>query len=188
MKPTIYVIGGFSGAGKDTAASVIDAEVVKFASPGKRALEFIYGLEEGFLDDRSLRLEIAPFSGGKTYLEVLIDFWKHRDLLVGEDLFPRQVKATIQSVLDTGRNACITDMRSKAEMVTLTELATYYPLYCIWIEGGKELESDRDQKCLVNALSIFSADNKLHTINNEHCQYSKFLSDVVNLTSRFVIE
>ena len=63
LKPTIYVFAGYSGSGKDTAASVVDAVSTKFASPGKRALEFMLRIPHGALDDREYRQRIAPHRG-----------------------------------------------------------------------------------------------------------------------------
>jgi hypothetical protein len=164
---SIYVIGGYSGAGKDTAAAAIEnSEVVKFARPAKDALEFIYGLPVGALDDRVKRLEIAPHSGGKTYLEVLVNFWEHRNLLLGGELFPNQVKDRIVETLSRNKHAVITDMRSIEEMEVLRDLAKSYPLHCLWIGGGEKLKSDVTQKELIDKLSKRSVMGDWVKINN----------------------
>ena len=156
MKPKIYVFSGFSGAGKDTAASVFIADNVKFANPGKRALEFIYHLPDGFMDDRIARQQIAPFSDGKTYLEVLIEFWKHRDLLVGDQLFGEQTKTEILGCLESGRDVTVTDMRNRNELAVLFDLCELgYEIVPVWIYGGTKLESDVYQDELYRRLCAF---------------------------------
>lgn len=153
-KPSIYVFSGYSGAGKDTAASVlVSATNIKFADPGKRALEFIYKLPEGFMDARIARQQLAPFSGGRSYLEVLVDFWRHRDLLVGSELFGEQTKAKILATLQNGKAVTVTDMRNYNELDVLTDLHELgYPITPIWIDGGKMLESDVYQSELFRKL------------------------------------
>ena len=156
MKPKIYVFSGYSGAGKDTAASVFIADNIKFASPGKRALEFIYHLPHGFMDDRIARQQIAPHSDGKTYLQVLIEFWKHRDLLVGDILFGEQTKAEILGSLDSGRDVTVTDMRNRNELSVLFDLYELgYEIVPVWIYGGTKLESDVYQDELYRRLCAF---------------------------------
>lgn len=153
-KPTIYVFSGYSGAGKDTAASVLESAVsVKFASPGKRALEAIYRLPDGFMDDRIARQHIAPYSGGKTYLQVLIDFWRHRDLLVGSELFGQQTKEEMLYYLRKKLDICVTDMRNPNELEVVAELYNQgYPVQPVWIVGGQALESDVYQETLYRQL------------------------------------
>lgn len=144
MKPTILAISGYSGAGKDTVAGLLGKDVIKFASPGKRALECILGVPVGFLDDRVSRGQIAPDCQGRTYLEVLIDFWEHRDLAIGSDLFPRRVKRLIEAHLSAGYDCAVTDMRSKEEMQVLAQLnQDGYKVTPLWITGGTELKSDQ---------------------------------------------
>lgn len=144
MKPTIVSISGYSGAGKDTVAGLLNRDVIKFASPGKRALECILGVPVGFLDDRVSRGRIAPDCQGRTYLEVLIDFWEHRDLVIGRDLFPRRVKRLLEAHLSAGYDCAVTDMRSKEEMQVLTQLnQDGYKVTPLWITGGTELKSDQ---------------------------------------------
>lgn len=144
---TIYVFSGFSGSGKDTAASFLKGVVnVKFASPAKRTLEFVYRLEDGFFDDRVKRQQIAPYSGGQTYLQVLINFWKHRDQVIGSELFGMQTRDDILTALESGKDVAITDMRNYNEAAILEDLYHEgYPVFPIWIEGGTCLESDTHQ-------------------------------------------
>ena len=167
MKPKIYVFSGYSGAGKDSAASVLTANVVKFASPGKRALEFIYHLPSGFMDDRVARQQIAPHSDGKTYLEVLIEFWKHRDLLVGDQLFGEQTKAEILGCLLSGRDVTVTDMRNRNELAVLFDLYELgYEIVPVWIYGGTKLESDVYQDELYRRLCAFVGTTGINIVND----------------------
>jgi hypothetical protein len=142
---TIYVISGFSGAGKDTCAGYINtfhnAQTIKFADPGKRALEFMLGCPVGLMDDRIARMDIAPHSGGLSYLQVLIKFWKHRDLVIGDQLFPQQ---TAEKIIAAKSDVCISDMRSQSEMWVLFDIyqTEGYNIVPIWVRGGTALESD----------------------------------------------
>ena len=167
MKPKIYVFSGFSGAGKDSAASVLTAQTVKFANPGKKVLEFIYDLPDGFMDDRFARQQIAPFSDGKTYLEVLIEFWKHRNLLVGDTLFGEQTKAEILGCLELGQEVAVTDMRNHNELLVLFDLYELgYEIVPVWIYGGTKLESDVYQDELYRRLCAFVGTTGIN-INND---------------------
>jgi hypothetical protein len=154
MTNTIYVFSGYSGAGKDTAAAAVPNSInIKFSAPAKRALEKIYTLPEGFLDDRELRQQIAPHSGMRTYLEVLIDFWKHRDQLVGADFFPQQVKEQALAVLGSGQDVTITDLRNWNESAVLQDLVGLgYTLRLYWVFGGRPLLSDALSLSLVQNL------------------------------------
>lgn len=143
---TVYVISGFSGAGKDTCADYLNmfhgSQTIKFADPGKRALEFMLGCPVGLMDDRIARMDIAPHSGGLSYLQVLIKFWKHRDLVIGDKLFPEQ---TYAKIVASEKDVCISDMRSSSEMWILNRLywETDVDMQLIWVKGGIALESDQ---------------------------------------------
>lgn len=153
---TIYVLSGYSGAGKDTCAEYLqtyshDTTIIKFAKPGKDALAFMLGVDGELFNDRERRLEVAPNCQGRTYLQVSIDFLKYRDLVVGKDLFPQKV---LQTIRNTESDICITDMRSKEELDVLVELHHEgYTLQPIWIVGGKQLESDLLSKALLESLA-----------------------------------
>lgn len=165
--PIIYVFGGFSGSGKDTAASAVDAVNIKFASPGKRALEYMLRAPEGLLDDRVKRLEIAPHCQGRTYLQVCMDFYHHRDLVIGQDLFGQQTREDILWQLEAGRDVAITDMRSENEVAILIGLmGKGYKVLPFWIEGGTELSTDHNQKALINKLRHAAGLRQPWTIDN----------------------
>ena len=167
MKPKIYVFSGFSGAGKDSAASVLSGQNVKFASPGKRTLEFIYQLPVGFMDDRIARQTIAPHSGGKTYLEVLINFWDHRNLLIGDTLYGQQTRAEILGCLELGQDVVITDMRNHNELYILADMCELgYDVIPVWIEGGKPLKSDVLQEGLYRQLCAFVGTTGINIVND----------------------
>lgn len=165
MAQKIYVISGYSGAGKDTVASILKekherSSILKFAAPGKRALEKIYSLPFGALDDREYRLRTAPHSNGRTFLEVLVDFWRHRDLLLGADFFPAQVEAEADYCLKGSIPWVVmfTDMRHSNEADVITSLLTKYPdteLVPVWVYRGsaKMLESDRDSYQIMGDLA-----------------------------------
>ena len=167
-EPTIYVFSCNSGSGKDTAASVLKGcHNIKFASPGKRALEFIYRLPVGTMDNRIARQAIAPHSDGKTYLEVLIEFWKHRDLLVGSTLFGEQTKADMLGYLEQGLDVAVTDMRSHNELEVLFDLCELgYRVVPVWIEGGAMLDSDVHQPELYRRLCAFTGTLGLTIVND----------------------
>ena len=167
MKSKIHVFSGYSGAGKDSAASMLTAKVVKFASPGKKALEFIYHLPSGFMDDRVARQQIAPHSDGKTYLEVLIEFWRHRNLVVGDTLFGEQTKAYILGCLELGQDVAVTDMRNRNELAVLFDLCELgYDIVPVWIYGGTKLESDVYQDELYRRLCAFVGTTGINIVND----------------------
>lgn len=139
-EPYLFLVVGNSGSGKDTVADVLPAINVKFAAPGKRALEQIYGLTSGFLDDRALRQQVAPHSGGKTYLDVLIDLWEHRSKIIGPDLFPQQVAKKIGGYLENSLNVVVTDLRSKEELQVIYDAGA--TIVVIQLNGGTPLKSD----------------------------------------------
>jgi hypothetical protein len=153
---TIYVISGYSGAGKDTCADYLNmfhgTQTIKFADPGKRALEFMLGCPVGLMDDRIARMDIAPHCGGLSYLQVLIKFWKHRDLVIGDKLFPEQ---TYEKIVAAESDVCITDMRSMAEMWILNRLyhVDNAKMQLIWVKGGSAMESDQNSYSYLNKLS-----------------------------------
>lgn len=152
-KPKIYVFSGLSGAGKDTVARLMNLKVIKFAEPGKRALETILGVPEGFLDNRLARKAIAPDCQGRTYLQVLVDFWKYRDLVIGKDLFPQAVNRKILYNLGLGLDIGITDMRSREEMRILCDFNYMgYKVIPTWVIGGECLESDVNSRSLLAEL------------------------------------
>lgn len=127
---------------------------IKFSAPGKRALEQMMDLPEGFLDDRVKRQQVAPWCQGRTYLEVLMDFSLHRDKVIGKDLFPRQVMKDIEDVLLDGYDAvCITDMRHFSEGYILADLNQMgYDVVPCWVTGGEELSTDKESFAILMDL------------------------------------
>jgi hypothetical protein len=189
-KPIIYVFAGYSGAGKDTCAFLLpNTRNVKFNAPGKRALEQIYGLQRGYLDDRGLRQNIAPHSGGKTYLQVLIDFCEHKDLLVGPKLFPAQVAVTIKETLENGQDVAVTDMRCREELYALRDFMDYgYMLLPFWVKGGEKLASDKIQDDLMYTL-LKHTEAKLsyipeHQNNPDHSVFRREALAVIHATEK----
>lgn len=180
QKRNIYVINGFSSAGKDTAALAFsDAKTIKFAAPGKRALEFMYGLEPGFLDNRDKRNRVAPFSGGKTYLEVLIQFLKHKDKLVGPDLFPAQVRLEMIKAL-AASDITITDMRSPEELRVVLGFTSFANVVPIWVTGGQELASDSLQRALCWELAKATAYKNPFVLHNDYDRAAAFVFAVAD--------
>ena len=144
MTKPIYIFSGWSGAGKDTCGECVTHQlglpVVKFADPGKRALEFMLKCPVGLMDDRVARLAIAPHCQGRSYLQVLIDFYHHKDAVIGRDLFTRQ---TLDNVRLHPDGCIITDMRSEDEAEAIADLSRKgYDVSLIWIGGGEKLSSD----------------------------------------------
>ncbi len=168
-KTNIYVVMGYSGAGKDTIGDWLafseNAALVKFAAPGKRALEFMLKVEPGLLDDRVKRLEIAPHCQGRSYLQVLIDFWKHRSLLVGDELFTAQTKQNISNLLKLGQTVVVTDVRNLDEGKAIKELvhSGLATLTLIWVHrtSAKELESDVHQLEICDSLDKIATNSYL---------------------------
>lgn len=186
-KPSVYVFMGNSGAGKDTAASVLDsAKVVKFAAPGKRTIEFIYGLSFGYLDDRDLRLNIAPHSGNRTYLQVLIDFWKHRDIVLGPDLYGKQTQVEIVDCLLQGRDVVINDMRNYNELEIIIDVYKLgYEIRAAWVVGGEKLESDEYQAEIYEQLCSSTCNTGYYLYNNNGKTINEFKEKVKKYLTLF---
>lgn len=172
MKPTIHIVFGFSGAGKDTVGAIIQkaskSTLVKFAAPGKRALEGMLHIPVGSLDDRVFRQQVAPWCQGRTYLQVLIDFYKHKALVIGEDLFTQQTFQVIINTLDSNRDVIITDLRSWDEYRAIVELANLYYIKLYWVErkSARMLESDILQESIYQRLKPLSKFEAVELDNN----------------------
>lgn len=167
---TIHVVFGFSGAGKDVTGSYLNGQskstIVKFAAPGKRALEGMLRIPVGSLDDRKFRMKTAPHCQGRTYLQVLIDFYKHKALVIGEDLFTQQTVQVIIDALEADRDVIITDLRSWDEYRAIAMLSSLADIRLYWVErkSAKMLESDLLQETIYSrlkevALSATELDN-----------------------------
>lgn len=162
--PTLFMVMGYSGAGKDTIGDLIKAEIasqtVKFAAPGKRALEFMLQVEEGLLDDREKRIEVAPNCQGRTYLEVLMDFYHHRKLVIGEDLFTSQTVDKLKGFSHDNVDVVVTDCRSTDEGLAIVNLVEhgYFNLVTLWVvrEGAKMLSTDTLQHGIYEDLCNYS--------------------------------
>lgn len=147
----MYIVMGMSGAGKDTVGEWLLKEprskLVKFAAPGKRVLEFMMRIPEGSLDNRAFRMSIAPNCQGRTYLQVLIDFYIHKEKVIGKDLFTNQTMEVILEHVASFRDIIITDLRSWDECEAILSIAEDVELNVIWVyrKGGKMLESDKLQ-------------------------------------------
>jgi energy-coupling factor transporter ATP-binding protein EcfA2 len=79
MKTDKLVIGivGPAGSGKSTLAKYVARQYksvrLSFATPLKRAVEEIFGLLRGALDDQDVKASIEPITG-MTYRELLVSF------------------------------------------------------------------------------------------------------------------
>lgn len=159
MSNKIYVFSGYSGAGKDTCGnwvlSQVNSDSVKFSAPGKQALAYILDVDPGLFEDREARLKIAPHCQGRTYLQVLVDFYHHRDLVIGADLFTHKSRKKMTEALDADRDVVITDMRNHDEMSAVLETSKECSAKVLpfWIHGGTALDSDAISWYLINELS-----------------------------------
>lgn len=158
-KQKIYIFSGWSNAGKDTCADWLtfytSTKKVKFATPGKQALAYMLGVPPDLFEDRDQRLAVAPHCQGRTYLQVLIDFYHHRDLVIGADLFPAQSYKAMAKVLYRFQDLAITDMRNVEEVDVLVKLVNSYGAQVIpvWIYGGTCLSSDNASWQLIQELA-----------------------------------
>lgn len=183
---TIYVVMGYSNSGKDTIGAYLKeyklATVVKFAAPGKRALEFMLKVEPGFLDDRVKRQQVAPHCQGRTYLQVLIDFWKHKNLVVGKDLFTSQTMEKVDYITSNDRDVVITDVRSFDEMEALKKFLLINDdvlLDVTWVNrrAAQKLESDQYQQAIFQELSNVSEEYRFINNHGTYAELTKVLQD-----------
>lgn len=183
-KPTVSIVFGYSGAGKDTIGEYIctkrDATIVKFAAPGKRALEFMLRIPEGSLDNRRFREQVAPHCQGRTYLQVLVDFCVHKASVIGEDLFTQQTMVVIKDVLTSGKDVVITDLRSYDEYKAIVNLAEEVSIRLYWVErrSAKMLASDRVQETIYAKLKQV-ADSATEIDNNGSLKHLRVTLDKV---------
>lgn len=160
MNDRLYVVMGHSGSGKDTIGEYIytkdEAAIVKFAAPGKRALEFILKIPDGSLDDRVFRMKTAPHCQGRSYLQVLVDFWEHRDKVIGGDLFTAQTFELMNNILSVNCNIVTTDVRNFDEGLALERLAILNKaeMRLIWVSrhGVPPMRSDVNQWAIYSRL------------------------------------
>jgi ABC-type dipeptide/oligopeptide/nickel transport system ATPase component len=125
----ILCIVGESGAGKDTlATAIIDADTsntvykqYKFASPGKRVFERLYGLRLGFMDDREARVRICP--GGETsYLQRFIFWFHNQHQIFPPGMFLNLALKEIITDINSVHTAIYTDLRTPHEANSLVKL------------------------------------------------------------------
>jgi hypothetical protein len=150
MHNTFFNVVGYSGAGKDTVASIIQntvgGEQVKFGYPGKRLFESIYGIPVGLMDDRVRRLELVPGTD-HTYLDSFIFWYQNQGIMFPPNYFLDQVKAKVKAIQynDLIANIISTDARTFSEVKYINTEAPQKVVHIMVIrEDSKMLLSDAD--------------------------------------------
>jgi predicted kinase len=179
MSSTIYVFLGASGAGKDTAAEIIEVPNVKWTTIIKETLENWYKLPKGSFNDREFR-ENYILPNGKTPLQILIELmecWNKVDPLLTARPTMQKV---IASRLKQGLDVCFTDTRRAEEAELIMEAAKKYKakVVVIYIKGGKTLPSDNQ---LLNIVSYFNSipEVDFYTVINDYGE--SFRKDILDV-------
>jgi len=124
----ILCIVGESGAGKDTlATSIINTDKsnivykqYKFAAPSKRVFERLYGLREGFMDDRVARTRIC-LGGQTSYLQRFIFWFHNQHQIFPPGMFLNLALKELITDVNVVHTAIYTDLRTPHEANSLVK-------------------------------------------------------------------
>lgn len=159
----IYVVMGFSDAGKDSVAKAIQnvsktTSNIKWSSPMKGMIEYAYGLPEGALNDKEFRVKEVPTLPGVTWNDLMIRCFHHFPQ-IDPKMMIQKVNKQIETVLSNALDIVITDTRNYSE---LEEIQRFYFKYLykvkvipIWVHSPFETkkESDKYQGNIFYSLS-----------------------------------
>lgn len=151
-KSTNIVILGYSNAGKDTTAQAIAKRLPnvvnrKFSQPMKDALEMLYELPKGFLEDRHNRGRFIAHLG-ITYHELMIRCWKYWNLC---DPMMGKHKVINEAIAHDGVNI-FTDIRSIPEARIVKEQLKPTTVIYVLRPGVEPLESDSKLSAITEIL------------------------------------
>lgn len=189
MQDLIVNIMGYSGAGKDTLATMLTMlddryHRVKFASPIKREVEQRLGLPHGFLEHRIVKGH--PFDYGAeatTYGRLLVELY-HATKDCNSDYKLADTPSIISMCHVYGLVPVITDCRNYCE----GRLLSQYPnVVHIWVKGGEALSTDELQDSIYNN---FPATHRFHSINNvnrpNHISMARLLAEASSLHNDYL--
>lgn len=147
-KPRVFVLMGYSGAGKDTLCQqllrIIDGINLKWSRPMKDMLEAHYGLPKGFLEDRMKRLEPVPgHPDGISWLDLMIRAF-HYIPMVDPLIYIRKVRQQALEALEVGQEVIFTDTRNYTELEVIQELSEKYLIVPVWISRSGASPKDSD--------------------------------------------
>lgn len=168
-KPRVFVVMGYSGAGKDTLCQqllrIIDGVNLKWSRPMKDMLEAHYNLPLGFLDDRMKRLEPVPnHPDGISWLDLMIRAFHHLPA-IDPLICVRKVKQQAIEALKAGKEVVFTDTRNHTELEVIQEISQDYLVVPVWISrpGVCPKESDCHQ---LEIYRLLSEKHQGHMVNN----------------------
>jgi len=169
MQPKIYVLMGYSGAGKDSlykemikVGTGTALANIKWSSPMKKTIADIYDIPREWLDNPVKRLQKVPnHPDGITWLDLMIRCFEHFPQ-IDPNMMTQKVRREIALWLDNGNSVCLTDTRNFAELEVIKVFAKEYPVVLVWVSSPRETfrESDRYQR------DIFKAINRINLITH----------------------
>ena len=171
MQNLIVNIMGYSGAGKDTLATMLTLlddryHRVKFAAPIKREVEQRCGLPAGFLEHRLVKK--YQYNSGVSYGDLLIMLYH-----ATKDCNPDYKIADTPSIISMchlyGLVPIITDCRNNCEGQLLSQ---YNNVVHVWVYGGQQQSSDELQDCIYNN---FPASHQFYSIDTLCCRSLEYL-------------
>lgn len=167
MQDLIVNIMGYSGAGKDTLATMLTLlddryHRVKFAAPIKREVEQRFGLPTGFLEHRKVKGHQFDYStDAATYGALLVELY-HATKDCSIDYKIADTPSIISMCHVYGLVPIITDCRNHCEGRLLSQ---YNNVVHVWVNGGQQQSSDELQDCIYNN---FPATHQFCSVENTH--------------------
>lgn len=189
MENLIVNIMGYSGAGKDTLATMLTLlddryHIVKFADSIKREVEQRFGLPLKFLEHR--RVKGHQFSHGVevvTYGSLLGELF-HATKDCNSEYKLGNTPRIISMCHVYGMVPVITDCRNYCEARLLGQ---YGNVVHIWVKGGEALSTDELQDSIYNN---FPATHRFHSINNvnrhNHISMARLLAEASSLHNDYL--
>ena len=173
MQDLIVNIMGYSGAGKDTLATMLTLlddryHLVKFASPIKREVEQRFGLPAGFLEHRIVKK--YQYDSGVSYRDLLVELY-HATKDCNPDYKIADTPYIISQCHRFGLVPVITDCRNYCEARLLGQ---YSNVVHVWVTGGEQMSSDELQDSIYNN---FPASHQFCSIENSD---KRGLSNLLN--------
>lgn len=169
----VYVVMGYSNAGKDTVYQIMQKALhystvnIKFAAPMKAILEFHYDLPVGFLENRQKRQELVPGHPDEiTWGELMIRCFRCFPR-IDQTMMVRKVQRQVEAYIRQGYCPIFTDVRNYSECFFIRDMAARgRRIIPIWIErpGTVPKTSDLHQDRIFEYLK--QSHGSYHIVND----------------------
>lgn len=171
MTGRIICLLGKSRAGKDTFAGLLEHELyfplvarIKFAAPMKYALEYLYDLEDGALEDQEVRKSKVP-GLDVTYLDLMVAAY-HNWRAVDPYIVLRKTLRRIETCLAEGYTVILTDLRSPEEALELNRIAHKCPLHLGILSRAEAANVTSDESLPDNISTLMAMAHTTQVVNN----------------------